>query len=68
MITISMELTKGRRMNDPTSEIFVDTACWIVLLNHKDSLHISTNILYQDLMKKGSVLIEIRDAQGGVWD
>jgi hypothetical protein len=52
-----MELTKGRRMNDPTSEIFVDTACWIALLNHKDSFHISTNILYQDLMKKGSVFI-----------
>ena len=57
MITISMELTKGRRMNDPTSEIFVDTACWIALLNHKDSFHISTNILYQDLMKKGSVFV-----------
>jgi hypothetical protein len=37
-----MKLTKGRRINVPTSEISVDMACGIPLLIQKDSLHMST--------------------------
>ncbi len=54
-----MELIKEQKMNDSNPEVFADTACWIALLNRQDSLHVSTNTLYQDLIKKGSVFITI---------
>lgn len=32
---------------------FVDTACWIALLNRQDSLHSSTDNLYKNKMRSG---------------
>ncbi|MFH0968263.1 MAG: PIN domain-containing protein, partial [Methanobacteriota archaeon] len=36
---------------------FVDSACWIALLNRQDSLHKQANAVYQGLMKEGSQFI-----------
>ncbi|HPY61418.1 MAG TPA: PIN domain-containing protein [Methanospirillum sp.] len=42
-------------MNNNT--FFVDTVCWIALLNQQDNLHTKTNRLYKKLLKSGSHVI-----------
>jgi len=55
MIITCTDLQNGVFMNG--DKCFVDTVCWIALLNKHDNLHETADTLYKNRMKSGSCFV-----------